>query len=124
MDRTQQAQAENQTLAILHSETQGRSASTDALIRQWLFRFSVEHKEDIAPRLPLWLEAFGGMDAAILERLFTQALREYKFFPKVSEILGPLASAKKNAAPAAAEEAWERVLDIRRVYWIQIYPAR
>jgi hypothetical protein len=57
------------------------------------------------------------MDAAILDRLFSRALRRCKFFPKVSEILEPLASAQINAAPEAAEEAWERVLEIRRADW-------
>ncbi len=90
---------------------------TDKLIREWLFRFGVEHKEDVAPKLPLWLEAFGGMDASILERLFSRALRTCKFFPRVSEILEPLESAEKKAAPEAAAEAWEMVLDIRRRYW-------
>jgi len=90
---------------------------TDALIREWLFRFGVEHEKDVAPLLPLWLEAFAGMDAQILERLFSRALRSCKFFPKVSEILEPLTSAEQNAAPSAAEEAWKRVLEIRRVHW-------
>src|SRR6266478_8886135 len=108
---------ESQLLPISLSETQERSDSTEKLIREWLFRFGVEHKEDVAPKLPLWLEAFGGMDAAILERLFHRALRTCKFFPKVSEILEPLASAEANAAPEAAEEAWAGVLEIRRVHW-------
>ena len=92
-------------------------ASTDKLIREWLFRFAVEHKEDVAPRLPLWLEAFGVMDAAILERLFSRALRTCKFFPKVAEILAPIQKTEEAAVPEAAEEAWKRVLDIRRVHW-------
>jgi hypothetical protein len=108
---------ESKVLAISPSKTQERSASTGQLIREWLFRFGVEHKEDVAPKLPLWLEAFGGMDAAILERLFSRALRTCKFFPKVSEILEPLESAEKNATPEAAEVAWSRVLEIRRVHW-------
>jgi hypothetical protein len=107
----------SQLLPISQGKTQEASASTDKLIREWLFRFGVEHKEDVAPKLPLWLEAFGGMDAAILERLFSRALRACKFFPKVSEILEPLESAEKNATPEAAEEAWEMVVDIRRRYW-------
>lgn len=57
------------------------------------------------------------MDAAILERLFSQALRTCKFFPKVSEILEPVATAEANAAPEAAEKAWVRVMEIRRVDW-------
>src|SRR5260370_42023539 len=103
----------NQLVVISPSETQRPSDSTDQLIREWVSRFGVEHKEDVAPKLPLWLEAFGGMDAAILERLFHRALRTCKFFPKISEILEPLASAEANAAPEAAEEAWRRVLEIR-----------
>src|SRR6266567_4543229 len=57
------------------------------------------------------------MDAAILERLFSRALRTCKFFPKVSEILEPLASAEANAVPEAAEQAWQRVLELRRLHW-------
>jgi hypothetical protein len=107
---------ESQLQPISQSETQERSGST-VLIKEWLFRFGVEHKEDVAPRLPLWLEAFGEMDAALLQKLFSRAFKACKFFPKVSEILEPLESAEKNAAPEAAEVAWERVLDIRRVHW-------
>jgi hypothetical protein len=108
---------ENQLLPISLCKTQERSVSTDALIREWLFRFGVEHKEDVAPKLPLWLETFGAMDAAILVRLFSRALKECRFFPKVSEILEPLTTAEAKAAPEAAEEAWARVLEIRRVHW-------
>src|SRR6266849_4143137 len=77
---------ESQLLPISLSETQERSDSTEKLIREWLFRFGVEHKEDVAPKLPLWLEAFGGMNAPILEHLFSRALRTCKFFPKILEI--------------------------------------
>jgi hypothetical protein len=108
---------ENQLVAISPEPTQARSGSTARLIKEWLFRFGVNFKEDIAPIQPLWLETFGGMDAATLERLFSRALRACKFFPKVSEILEPLESAERNATPKAAEEAWEMVLDIRRRYW-------
>ena len=57
------------------------------------------------------------MDAAILERLFNRALDTCKFFPKVSDILEPLATAEATAVPEAAEEAWQIVVDIRRRYW-------
>jgi hypothetical protein len=90
---------------------------SDSLIREWLFRFGVEHKEDVAPRVPLWLEAFGAMDPEILESLFKRALRNCKFFPKISEILEPVENVEKAAAPEAAEEAWQQVLEIRRLHW-------
>jgi hypothetical protein len=108
---------ESQLLPISPSKTQEHSDWAEKLIREWLFRFGVEHKEDVAPKLPLWLEEFGKMDADTLQRLFARALRTCKFFPKVSEILEPLVSAEKKAAPEAAEEAWALVLEIRRVHW-------
>jgi hypothetical protein len=110
-------------LPISRCKTQERSASTDALIREWLFRFGVEHKEDVAPRLPLWLEAFSKIEPTILERLFNRTLKTCRFFPKVSEILEPLENAEKKAAPEAAEESWQRVLEIRRVHWNPDIPA-
>ena len=99
-------------LPISPSETPKPSASTDALIREWLFRFGVEHKEDIGPKLPLWLEAFGGMDPATLESLFRKALRSCRFFPKVTEILEPLQAVKEAALPEEASEAWQKVRSI------------
>jgi hypothetical protein len=107
---------ENQLLPISQSKMQEPSGS-DTLIREWLFRFGVEHKEDVAPRLPLWLEAFGAMDATIEERLYSRALKTCRFFPKVAEILEPIQKAEETATPQAAEMAWERVLELRRVYW-------
>ena len=69
---------ENKPAVISPSKTP-RPSDSAALIREWLFRFGVEHKEDVAPRLPLWLEAFGSMDAKLLERLFSRALKTCKF---------------------------------------------
>lgn len=57
------------------------------------------------------------MDAALLDRLFTRALKVCRFFPKIAEILEPLENAEQNAAPEAAEEAWQQLLEIRRVEW-------
>lgn len=107
---------ESELVVISPSKTQKPSAS-DALIREWLFRFGVEHEKDVAPLLPLWQEAFAGMEATTLEKLFRRAMKTCKFFPKVAEILEPLASMKHTAEPLDAESAWQRVLDLRRVYW-------
>ena len=63
------------------------------------------------------------MQPAILESLFRRALKTCKFFPKVAEILEPLENAEKNAAPEAAEKAWQIVLDIRRCHWNPDMPA-
>jgi len=64
------------------------------------------------------------MDARTLERLFSKALRTCKFFPKVSEILQSLDAEKQSATEEAAEQAWEMVLDVRRVYWNPDIPHR
>jgi hypothetical protein len=82
-----------------------RSDSTSQLIKQWLFRFGIEHKEDVAPRLPLWLETFGGMDPAILESLFQRALKTCRFFPKISEILEHVDHTKETALAGMAKGA-------------------
>ena len=101
---------ENQPLPISLCKTQEHSGSTDQLIREWLFRFGVEHKEDVAPRLPVWLESFSEIEAIVLEALFKRAMRTCKFFPKVSEILEPMHTAKKAALPEEASVAWQKVL--------------
>jgi hypothetical protein len=77
----------------------------------------VNFDKDIAPVLPLWLETFGGIDPAVLDRLFNRALKTCRFFPKIAEILEPLQKAEETAVPQAAENAWEQVLDLRRLYW-------
>jgi hypothetical protein len=118
-----ETETESKPLPISPCKTRKHSDS-DSLIREWLFRFGVEHKEDIAPRLPVWLEAFGGMDAGTLERLFQRAIRSCKFFPKVSEILEPMRTVKQSATDDTAERAWQHVLEIRRVYWDPDIPAR
>lgn len=62
------------------------------------------------------------MDPAILEPLFKRALKSCKFFPKISEILEPLQTAKKAALPEAASEAWQIVLAIRREHFNPDFP--
>jgi hypothetical protein len=94
----------------LPSKTQEHSASTNALIREWLFRFGVNFEKDIAPMLPLWLEAFEGIDAETLESLFRKALTTCKFFPKVAEILEPLQAVEQSNF----EDEWQALLDYCR----------
>jgi hypothetical protein len=117
-----ESQLESSLLPISQCKTQEPSDLTASLIREWLFRFGVEHKEDVAPRLPLWLEAFGELDPLTLESLFKKALKTCKFFPKVSEILAPLETVKKAALPEEASEAWQRVLAIRREHYNPDFP--
>jgi len=107
---------ESKLVPISQFKTQEHSAS-DALIRQWLFRFGVEHKEDVAPRLPLWLERFGGMRPEVLEPLFRKALDTCKFFPKVSDILELVEHTKGAADEEAAARKWEQVREQIRLHY-------
>jgi hypothetical protein len=100
----------NQLEVISHCETQEHSGSTDTLIRQWLFRFGVNFEKDIAAILPLWQEAFGGIEAKTLESLFKRAFTTCKFFPKVADILEPLQAVEQ----ADFEDEWQSLLDFCR----------
>jgi len=91
-------------------ETQEHSDSTDTLIKQWLFRFGVNFEKDVAPILPLWQEAFSGIDAKTIESLFKRTFTTCKFFPKVADILEPLQAAEQ----ADFENEWQSLLDFCR----------
>jgi hypothetical protein len=87
-------------------------------------RFGIEHQVDVGPRLPLWLEAFQSMNPEILEKLFIHAFKTCKFFPKVSEIIEPIQTAKEVSVPEAAERAWQQLLALRRSEWNPDMPNR
>jgi len=114
---------ENKLARTSPSKTQGRSDSTELLIKEWLWKFGANYKEDVAPLLPVWLEAFDGIKPEVLVSLFGRALKTCKFFPKVSEILEPIRKAEETATPEAAEQAWQRVLEVRRLHWNPDIPA-
>src|SRR5450759_3749280 len=86
------------------------SASTDRLIREWLFRFGLNFGKDVVPLLPLWQEQLGGIESAILQCLFDRALRTCKFFPTIAEILGQIESANSAGLELEAAEAWDNWL--------------
>jgi hypothetical protein len=98
---------ENQLALASPCTTQQDSASTDRLIKEWLFRFGVNFEKDVVPVLPLWLEAFGGMSTENLEPLFRRALKTCKFFPRVADILEPLNTVKQTNF----EDEWQALLD-------------
>jgi hypothetical protein len=108
---------ENQLLPISPCATQRDSASTDELIRVWLFRFGLNFEKDVVQLLPLWQEQLGAIEAETLVRLFERAMRTCKFFPKIADILEPVQRVKETGTAAAAEEEWQSVLDLRRRYW-------
>lgn len=86
------------------------SASTDHLIREWLFRFGLNFGKDVVSLLPLWQEQLGGIEYATLQCLFERALQTCKFFPTIAEILGQIENANYAGLELEAAGAWDRWL--------------
>ena len=98
------------------------SPRRDSLIREWLFRFSVNASEALTPERAsalavLWTEAFADLPDAVLEHAFRKTLNECKFWPKVADVLEHVEHAQTNAAEEEAAQKWTRVLDYIRVFW-------
>jgi hypothetical protein len=71
----------------------------------------------------IWTEGFSDLPNSVLEAAFRKTLRTVKYWPvKVADIREHVSNAEENAANVAAEEAWERVLELRRLYWCPDLP--
>jgi len=54
----------------------------------------------------------------VLLAAFRKTLQTCKYWPvKVADIREPVKHAERNATECAAETAWQRALEIRRVHW-------
>ena len=93
------------------------SRRRDLLIREWCVVFCTKNKEDVNVHLPVWRIAFSDIDPILLASLFKRALQTVKWFPQPSEILAPMQAAKQAIEPQEAEDAWQKVLDIRRLHY-------
>jgi hypothetical protein len=93
------------------------------LIRLWIGKLSVNAGQALSPTAlgvfeAIWKEGFEALPYGVLEAALRKTIRECKYWPvKVSDILEHVSRAEANAASEAAEEAWARVLEIRRVHW-------
>jgi len=66
----------------------------------------------------IWLEGLGDLPIDVLRAAFLKTLQECAYWPvKVADIRKHVARAESNATDEAAEQAWRRVLEIRRVHW-------
>jgi hypothetical protein len=108
---------QNQVPPMSQMETGQVSASTDRLIREWLFRFGLNFGKDVVLLLPLWREQFGGIEPIILERLFENALRTCKFFPTIADICGQIDKADAAGLELEAAGAWDRYLTHVKKYF-------
>jgi hypothetical protein len=63
------------------------------------------------------------LSPGVLRAAFQKTLRECAYWPvKAADIRKHVSHAESNATAEAAEQAWERVLECRRVYWCPDLP--
>ena len=66
----------------------------------------------------LWCESFDDLPENVLEAALRKAIRACRFWPvKIADILEHVEQAKETATCEAADQAWERVLELRRWFW-------
>jgi hypothetical protein len=93
------------------------------LIDEWLPKLAVNAGAALDAKTQavyraIWLEGFADLSPEVLRAAFQKTLRESVYWPvKVADIRKHVTSAASNATDEAAEKAWQRVLDIRRVQW-------
>jgi len=66
----------------------------------------------------IWQEGFEDLSYSVLEAAFRKALGTCKFWPvKVADIRENVDRVHETAVSEAADLEWQRVLDLRRMYW-------
>ncbi len=115
---------ENSTLTKLSQPPCADSPSTiDSLISEWVAKLAINAGAALDAKTQgvycsLWLEGLGDLSPGVLRAAFQKTLRECAYWPvKVADIRKHVSRAESNATAEAAEQAWERVLECRRVYW-------
>jgi hypothetical protein len=95
----------------------------ESLISEWVAKLAVNAGASLdgktqAVFCSIWLEGLSDLSPAVLLAAFRKTLRECPYWPvKVADIRKHVAHAVSNATDEAAEKAWSRVLEIRRVCW-------
>src|SRR5438270_8268535 len=95
----------------------------ESLIEEWVAKLAVNAGAALdaktqAVYCSIWLEGLGDLTPNVLRAAFQKTLQECAYWPvKVADIRKHVARAESHATEEAAEIAWERVLELRRVYW-------
>jgi hypothetical protein len=116
---------ENQALAKTLEQRSKRSdqRKRNELIREWTTKFALNagaalDTTAIGVYTALSEEGFSDLPCKVLEAAFRKTLRTCKYWPiKVADVREHVSHAKQNAVNLEAEEAWQHVLELRRVYW-------
>jgi hypothetical protein len=112
------------TTSKQHSQPceQGRRRKLD-LISDWIGKLALNAGKGLTPDElgvfeRIWIEGLDDLPYSVLEAAFRRTLQTCKYWPvKVSDVREHVSHAEENAVSEAAEEAWTRVLDIRRRHW-------
>lgn len=105
------------------SSSTSRNQSKTDLVRVWILKFALNAGQTldstaVGVYTALWCESFDDLPANVLEAAFRKAIRACRFWPvKIADILEHVDNAKETATCEAADQAWERVLDLRRRFW-------
>jgi len=95
----------------------------ESLISEWVAKLAVNAGASLdaktqAVYCSIWLEGLNDLSPQVLLAAFRKTLRECPYWPvKVADIRKHVSRAVANATTDTAEQAWERVLEIRRVSW-------
>lgn len=93
------------------------------LIEEWLPKLAVNAGAALDAKTQavfasIWRDGLADLPLDVLRAAFQKTLRECAYWPvKVADIRKHVIKAKETATGDAAERAWQRVLEIRRVHW-------
>lgn len=112
----------SQTSILLPQPSASVSASRDSLIRFWILRFQTNAGQELTANyqeslVALWKDSFADLSDDVLNRAFQKTLNTCKYWPKVADIRAAIDAISETATAEAAEIAWRRVLDLRRLHW-------
>ena len=97
--------------------------TVESLIEEWIPKLAINAGAALDAKTQavyrsIWLEGLGDLSPRVLLAAFQKTLRECAYWPvKVADIRKHVSTAETNAVNVAAERAWERVLELRRLYW-------
>ena len=108
-------------LIVRSPQPKHSDSSRDSLIKEWLWRFSLNTSETLTSEragalAALWLESFADIPDAVLEAAFRKTIKTCKFWPKVADIREHIDGVRKKAGAEAAEQKWTQLIEYIRVY--------
>jgi len=95
----------------------------ESIISEWVAKLAVNSGVELNAKTQsifasIWRDGLRDLPLEVLESAFQKTLKECAYWPvKVADIRRHVCKAKEVATADAAERAWQRVLEIRRLDW-------